>query len=543
MLKKILAILCAVTLVVGLIPAVYAADEDSVIVSLQDFEAMNAGDTISTTATSGWKLQGSGSGAEIVSDEGGNKIKFTPSTSGTPELLYIFSSAAKGKSVRLTFKTMIEESSPYTKRIGLRSGSTTASYGFFHSSLEARAGSSAKGLGTVEDFKYKENVWYDVVMDINPSDGYVKFEFSDGESTFVTQSVASTALSNGLTSIIFHSDKASSSGNAWYIDDVKLEELPENVSKYDAKTVMVNNNKFTYMAENYDLIAGGADNWAAATSVPDSASSVTVKSENGNKYAEITAAPGGYTELKKNYTSFKKSDIENIEVDFSIRFSDKNYKKTLNLKGGDIDRAYITFTTDGKVHIGDSTEGHDRNSIPNFIYETDKWYDFSYKLNTNTGFAYISVNDGENTYDALAKDIGTIDGFSRLSFVVDSGIKNASSTFSIDNIHMKEIDAFETEYVNISDIVYSAESVQPGEISASVSGQVYGETEYTLYLAIYTPGQKQLINVDVIPVKAEGYEKTFTAKIDVPDDGNSYEVRAFLFDRNLTPVQTVDALK
>ncbi len=542
MMKKILAILCIVTLFASIAASAYAAEDDGIIVPLQDFEGMNVGDSISTTASKGWKLQGSGCSATIESDGSNQYVKFVPSTSGTPELLYLFDKAAIDKSVRLTFRTKLEEAAAYTKRIGLRSGSITANYAFFYNNLEARAGSSTKGLGTVEDFKYQNNVWYDVAMDINPANGYVKFEFSDGESTFVTQGVSSTNLTDELTSIIFHSDKPSSSGNAWYIDDVKLEELSETASQYSAKKIMINNDKFTYMTENQELVGTTNNKWATSADTQNGAS-VKILSDNGNKCASITAGSLSYTEFKREFTSFKKSAVNSIELDFSIKFADKNYQKNVYISGS-ADKSYITFDTDGKVYIGNAGVGYDRNEIPNFVYDVDKWYDFSYKLNTQTGLCHISVKDGDKIYEALAKDTNTNDNFARIGFVVDNKMPEGTTTsFCVDNIHMQQIDTFEKGYVNISDVTYSADSVQEDVITASVSGQVYGKTEYTLYLAIYTKGQRELAEVDVVPIRAEGFDKTFTAQITVPKDGNSYEVRAFLFDKDLTPVQTLEVLQ
>lgn len=538
MMKKILAILCIVTLFASIAASAYAAEDDGIIVSLQDFEDDTS---ISTNAQKGWKIQGNGS-AEITSDGNNNFVKFVPSTgSSKPELMYLFDSTSAGKSVRLTFKTKLDGTG-YTKRIGLRSGSTIANYAFFHKESKIQAGSSAKGLGNVEDYTFKSGVWYDATVDINPATGYARFTLFDGESTFVTQGISSTIISGGITGIIVNSDNISSSGNAWYIDDVKLEELSESVSAYDAKTIMINNEKFTYMPENQELVGTTTEKWVTFANKENGAS-VKIMTDNANKFASVKAGSSSYTEFKRTFTSFTKAAVSSIQLDFSMNFADKNHTKSLYITGSE-DKSYITFDTDGKVYIGNAGVSYDRNEISNFVYDVDKWYDFSYKLNTQTGLCHISVKDGDKIYGALAKDTYTNDDFTRIGFVVDNKMPEGTTTsFRVDNIHMQQIDTFNMDYVNISDVTYSADTLEPGTISASLTGQVYGKTEYTLYLAIYTKGQKELVEVDVVPVRAEGFDKTFTAQITVPKDGNSYEVRAFLFDKDLTPVQTLEALQ
>ncbi len=543
MMKKILAILCIVTLFASIAASTYAAEDDGIIVPLQNFDDNADGTAISSTATSGWKFnKNNGDGSAVVTSDGENKfIKLTPNSSGSNrvELMYLIPKSEYKGSVRLTFKAMLEGNTK-TRRIGLKKASDSVNYAFFNNDRLIKAGASAAKLGSVEDFIYRPNVWYNATVDINPADKYVKFTVNDGESTFYTQGKVSGTLDN-LYGVYFNMD-VDSDKKAWYIDDVKLEKLSENVSEYDVKTIMINNDKFTYMTENAELTGTTTEKWTTSADTEKGAS-VKILSDNGNKYASITAGSLSYTEFKRTFTSFKNSAVNSIELDFSIKFADKNYQKNVYISGS-ADKSYITFDTDGKVYIGNATEGYDRNSIPNFTYETDKWYDFVFKFNSNTGLAYISVNDGENIYEALAKDTYTNDDFYRIGFVVDNKMpENTTTTYYIDNIHMQQIDTFNMDYVNISDVTYSADTLNPGTISASLSGQVYGKTEYTLYLAIYTKGQKELVEVDAVPVKAEGFDKTFTASITVPNDENSYEVRAFLFDNNLTPVQTLEVLQ
>lgn len=496
-----------------------------------NFQNVEADTAFTTSATAGWKFAangGTGSSATVVTKDGNNFVRYIPGTS-VAEFYNDFASNGNYRyvnCVNYSFRTMFEGKSE--RKIMFRAS------GELYYVTFTNGGKVMAGSNVVRGFTYEENKWYDVSINFNPVNGYVNVTVSDGLNSYKAQGYGS-AQTSGLWRVNFV--QPSGSGTAWNIDDVKLREI-DPVSEYEETIVLIDNETFSGFTPNQELTGTLTNGWKAVGNA-EKGTSVKVINEDGNQYVNITAGAEHYTEFYHEFAAMNDTN-SGYKLNFSINIADANNDKTIFLRGNGGETSYIFFEKDKRVYVGQSN--NESNQIPNFTYELNTWYDFEAVFNPASGQIYLSVKDGDNTYGAWG--IGNANsGLWRLNFVVDPDLTEGTTSYSIDNVSLEQTAAASWNYYDISDISYSADALSAGEITASVSGQIYGKNVLNLFLASYSKETKKMVEIDVIPIKPEGFGKDFTARVTLPSDYENYEVRAFLFDGSLVPVKTVPALR
>lgn len=494
-------------------------------------------------SVSGWNFTANGGtdgGATVSTEDGNSYVHYVPGNGSNQSQFYNNFASESGStyvnSVNLSFRTMFEGLS--NRRIVLRA---TGEYYYVYFTADGKVEVGYdQNASEIRNFTYNEKVWYDVSVNFNPSTGYVNATISDGTNSYKAQGYGIAQADRGLWRVDFH--QFYTSGAAWNIDDVKLCEI-DPASKYD-EPVIIDNETFSGFTPGVELASTNGtkiNNWEARGN-PELGTSIKAIAENDNQYMSITAGTNHYTEFFREFTAIDDSKY-GYKLDFSIKLADYNYGKTVYLRGDGSENQYIRFDTDGCVYVGDDGDGCELNKLPGFSYELNTWYDFTAEFNPSNGQIYVSVKDGDNTYGTWGRGVVNTKLW-RVNFVVKDGLTEGTTSYCIDNINLERTEPAVWEHYELSDVKYSPAALAAGEVTASVSGQVHGKNA-TLYLAVYfnSDTERQLIEIDAIPVNPEGYAKDFTAKVTVPSDYDNYEVRAFFLDSSLVPVQTVDTLK
>lgn len=515
---------------VSVIPAI----KEQVINS--NFSSLAEG-TEFTTATEGWRFAangGSNSYAKVVEEDGNKYVEYAPGTK-VCEFLNDFASygnATYTEGLSLSFKTMF--TGMCDRRIMVRS-SGEYYYLYFTGDGYVKAGNTC-----LRNFKYTTGKWYEVTINVTPSTGYVSVVLKDGDKIYEAQGY-DTKQSGGVWRINFvQMETASQSAGVWNLDDIALC-ATESKSEYEKDVVFFGTETFDNFDINTELSGTVVNDWRSVAPLANN-SSVMIKESDGNRYASVTAGAGVFTEFYKElYAINDEVEADTLKLTFSLKIDDNNQAKTLYLRGDEGEHSVLTIDADGRVYVGNAHM--DENVIPNFCAQIGKWYDYTVIFNQYTGQIYASVEDNGTSRGTW----GTANinkKITRVNFVVINDFKEGVTVYGVDNVKLQSANEASWTKLDISDVEYSVNSLTPGEITATLSGQVYGnETKLTLFLALYNKTGRELVDVSVIPVQPEGFAKDFVAKVNVPSDYENYEVRAFLFDDKLIPVQTVASLQ
>lgn len=489
---------------------------------------------ITSGSKAGWTYaanSGSNGYVNFVKGDDGNKyVEFVPG-SKISEFYYTLSSSNTSSSytnpVNVSFRTMFKGNRE--RKLMLRASSES-----YYLTFNAN-GTLNVGNKVVPGFTYKENVWYDVSVNFNHLTGYTNVTVSDGVNSYKGQGYGATQT-GGLIRLNFVQD-AGVDSTSWIIDDVTLHQI-DAAEPYYEPVVLIDNETFSGFTPNDELVGTTSNGWKVEGDV-DSGTSVKVVDENNNQYMSITAGAKKYTQFYKEFTAMNDAN-KGYKLKFSIKFNDFNHAKSIYLRGEGGENEYIIFRPDQCVQLVNH-EG-DVRLIPNFKYNINTWYDFEALFNPANGQMYLSVKDGENTYGTWGNGLAN-SGLYRVNFLVNNKLDEGTTTYCVDNINLEEAEAMEWNAVNLSEISYSVDAITSGEIKASVNGIVHGTVNCNLFLAVYSKEGRELVGIDFVPIKAEGYVKDFVAEVTVPSNYENYEVRAFLFDESLVPVQTVSPLK
>lgn len=92
------------------------------------------------------------------------------------------------------------------------------------------------------------------------------------------------------------------------------------------------------------------------------------------------------------------------------------------------------------------------------------------------------------------------------------------------------------EKYTFSDITLSAETLVAGDITASLTGKISCDETANLIFALYEKGAQRMCSVKMVNISYSDASAIYTATLTVPDDNKEYEVRAFLWDKNLSPL-------
>lgn len=190
----------------------------------------------------------------------------------------------------------------------------------------------------------------------------------------------------------------------------------------------------TVFAAEQHRVTDDFQNYSAKANEGGKWSNIPIVNENGNKSAIIGAGNG---DTLSTTTSGFSADVTGVIASFSIRFNNDVKQNVIfgvsgaALPASGVYRVLQFYAGGSKMQIKASTD------IP-ISYTTGKWYDVKIKLNYNTGYYYLSVNDGTTTktWETMSSGLTRTDAqkasLKYYTFWIDSNAKTES--VQIDNV-------------------------------------------------------------------------------------------------------------
>ncbi len=170
------------------------------------------------------------------------------------------------------------------------------------------------------------------------------------------------------------------------------------------------------------------------------------------------------------------------------------------------------------------------NPVDVLTVDAARGIDMLFNRGVDPSASVIQINDAGESYTLDANDLCTLNiGYLRenTSYVI---------TYEVADMYGDKLQGtlqFATgdRGYGFTQLALSESEVKPGEISALVTGRLHKDDEAKLIIALYSKsGSLCLEKIDIVNIPVSVDDKTYTASLDIPDDGGEYCVKAFIWD-------------